>query len=1036
MRWLDLALLLAISVLAAAASAAENDDSSAVKSQFDQPPRQYAPAPLWVWNERLTDEQVRGTLRDLAGQSVKQAFVHPRPGLVTPYLSDEWFRLWKVALDEAERLDMNLWIYDENSYPSGFAGGWVPELMPEARAQTLVFRETKQVEPHADIVAVFRITGEVFDDVTKELASGKLLAGRYLVAQIQWTKPLPWNGNRPYVDLLRPGVTEKFLEVTLEAYRKQLGDQFGKRIPGSFTDEPHLQAGGGVAWSDRMFDRFEHRFGYSLRPNLPSLVRETGDWRRVRHNFMQFLHEQFVEHWAKPYYEYCEKHQLEFTGHYWEHSWPQCASVPDNMAMYAWHQRPAIDCLMNQYKEDVHAQFGNVRIVKELASVANQMGRRRTLCEAYGAGGWDLRFEDMKRIGDWLYVLGVNTMDEHLSYVSIRGARKRDHPQSFSYHEPWWNDYHVLARYYTRLSLALSSGQQVNHTVVLQPTTTAWMYQFAPKGVAKDKLDELGNAFQSLVTDLEKAQVEFDLACEPMMADHGSVKVESGSAKLVIGRRAYDLVILPPGAENLNSSTHRLLDKYAAAGGRVLACGAAPAYLDGQPSKVVAGLAAKPGWQTVPTHAAIEAAAKATRDRFLLEKTAADGAVLYHHRRQLADGQIVFLVNTSIDAATAGRFEAAGQSVELWNPVDGSTRPYPYQAATGKVRGEFALAPCGSLLLFVGTKPGTAAPAARAPQVAEMPAAGPVEVRRAEPNVLTLDYVDVEAGSKSLTNSYFYPAQQFVFQANGFDRNPWDSAVQFREEILKTKIPAESGFSATYRFRIERAVPRQLWFALERADLYTVRCNDQPVAAIPGQWWLDRAFAKLNLAGLAKVGENRVTITARPFTVFHELEPAYLLGDFSLRAGDRGFVVESDQGLSLRADGWNRQGHPFYAGPVVYRQSFVVAKKAGAYRVALGAWYGSVARVSVNGKPSGAIFHQPWQCDVTDAVIEGKNVVEVAVVGTLKNTLGPHHGNVQLGTAWPRMFQQGPKEGPPPGAEYNTVGYGLFAPAVLQAVRP
>ena len=48
----------------------------------------------------------------------------------------------------------------------------------------------------------------------------------------------------------------------------------------------------------------------------------------------------------------------------------------------------------------------------------------RTLCEAYGAGGWDLRFEDMKRIGDWIYVLGVNTLDEHLSYITIRGTRK------------------------------------------------------------------------------------------------------------------------------------------------------------------------------------------------------------------------------------------------------------------------------------------------------------------------------------------------------------------------------------------------------------------------------------------------------------------------------------------------------------------------------------------------------------------------------------------------------------------------------------
>src|SRR5436190_20253277 len=99
---------------------AKATDSGAVKKLFTQPTRDYSSAPLWVWNDMLTERQIRDTMRDLAGQQVKQVFVHPRPGLMTPYLSKEWFRLWKIALDEAERLDMNVWIYDENSYPSGF----------------------------------------------------------------------------------------------------------------------------------------------------------------------------------------------------------------------------------------------------------------------------------------------------------------------------------------------------------------------------------------------------------------------------------------------------------------------------------------------------------------------------------------------------------------------------------------------------------------------------------------------------------------------------------------------------------------------------------------------------------------------------------------------------------------------------------------------------------------------------------------------------------------------------------------------------
>ena len=130
-----------------AVATARASDCSQLRAIFADPPRQYSTAPLWVWNDMLTDEQVIGTLRDLASQQVKQAFVHPRPGLMTPYLSADWFRLWKVALAEAERLDMNLWIYDENSYPSGFAGGWVPELMPESRGRGLAFHEQNRPPP-------------------------------------------------------------------------------------------------------------------------------------------------------------------------------------------------------------------------------------------------------------------------------------------------------------------------------------------------------------------------------------------------------------------------------------------------------------------------------------------------------------------------------------------------------------------------------------------------------------------------------------------------------------------------------------------------------------------------------------------------------------------------------------------------------------------------------------------------------------------------------------------------------------------------
>lgn len=1010
--------------LKSSAQHAQTANSAQVKALFADPPREYSSAPLWVWNDMLTEEQIVSTMRDLAGQKVKQVFVHPRPGLMTPYLSDDWFRLWKVALKEAERLDMNVWIYDENSYPSGFAGGLVPEAMPESRGLGLHFSHVKNPpKPDENTLAVYRLTDDGFENVTdKAKTSQSLPEGRYLVGSIRQAPSGGWFGGKYYVDLLAPGVTEKFIAITLDAYRRELGEHFGKRIPGVFTDEPHLAPAGGIHWSRRLPGDFKKRWGYDLIDHLPSLIRPIGDYKKVRHNFYQLLLELFIERWAKPCYEYCDRHGLEFTGHYWEHGWPGAGHGGDNMAMYAWHHRPAIDTLMNQYSEDTHAQFGNVRAVKELSSVANQLGRTRTLCEAYGAGGWDLRFEDMKRIGDWLYVLGVNTLDEHLSYITIRGARKRDHPQSFSYHEPWWQAYNVMASYFTRLSAALSSGRQINTVLLIEPTTTAWMYQ--PDSSHRDNLNKIGNEFQQMATALSKAQVEYDIGCEDIIARNGSVE----EALFTVGQRQYEIVIIPPLTENLNSKTMNLLEAYVENGGTVLCCDSPPGLIDGKPSNRAQLTSQNSSWKQIDPAAVTAILTERSKDGLAVHRDDNDKGILFHHRRRLDDGEILFLVNTSIDSSSSGSIESAMKGLEQWDLETGDVESYPFVNASGGIRANFKLPPCGSLLLFLSKQRGRPAPP-DLPKTSKVRPAGKLNTKRVDLNVLTLDYVDIKAGGQTKEDLYVYQANQFAFQKNGMDRNPWDSAVQFRDELIIKKFEADSGFEATYHFTIEQRIPHPLYIVIERADLYTITCNGKKVSAQKGSWWLDKAFGKINITSAARVGENTVTIKASPMTIYHELESAYVLGDFALKDADSGFTIVPENSLKLGK--WNQQGYPFYAAGVSYKQRFRISRTSGRYFVSLPDWYGSVAEVLVNSKSAGYIYRRPWECDVTKSISAGVNNIEVVVIGTLKNTLGPHHGNPSLGTAWPGMFHKAPNPGPPPGQQYSNVGYGLLKPFEL-----
>ena len=997
------------------------DDFDALRGIFQDPPREYTSGPLWVWNDMLTEEQIESTLEDLASQGVKQAFVHPRPGLMTPYLSEDWFRLWKKALATAERLDMNIWIYDENSYPSGFAGGFVPEAMPESRAQGLVMEDATAAPAWSDdVLGVYQIGDAGVTNVTADVRDGKTLPeGRYSVVRVALMKPSPWYGDWWFVDLLRPGVTQKFLEITLDAYAREVGDQFGKRLPGSFTDEPHLRPVGQFHWTPDLPEQFEQRWGYSLLDHLPSLAQPVGDWRRVRHNYYDTIHELFVERWAKPYYEYCAAHNLEFTGHYWEHEWPNCTSIPDNMAMYAWHQRPAIDTLFNRYAEDVHAQFGNTRAVLELASVANQLGKNRTLCEAYGGGGWDMRFEDMKRIGDWLLVLGVNTLDEHLSRISMRGARKADYPPSFSYHATWWDSYHVVTKYFARLSAAMSHGEQINDVLVIEPTTTAWMYQGEPAGPR----NALGDSFQKFVVDLAQAQAEFDLGSEDIIADHGSVV----GAGLVVGERTYHAVVIPPLTENLDGATVDLLEKYIAGDGVVFVCAdSPPAFVDGQASDRLAKLAGEPYWRKSTTKDLTSGLLEAQAARgVVIKRAGGDKGILYHHRRQFSGGELIFLVNTSIDASTRGVIANVSGKANIWNLETGAVEPQ-FMDQGNLV---FEIAPAGSLLVEVARNEPPTGPTPEATGGSPLAPTGPMAIRRAEPNLLVLDYMDLSIHGKELKKIYYHPAAELAFTEHGLPNNPWFHAVQFSDKLISKTFPEDSGFAATYHYTIDGAVPADLRAVVERPDIYTIACNGEPVAATPGEWWFDKQFGVLDIAKHSKAGENSLTIVAKPFTMFHELAAVYILGDFGLRPADSGFVIAASH--ELAPGPWNEQGMPIYGDAVSYSQEFTIGAPAATYRVELPSWYGSVAEVFVNGASAGHIWHQPWQCDVT-GLKAGANTIEVRVTGTPKNMFGPHHGNAGLGLAGPHNFRDAPESGPPAGATYQTIGYGLFAPFTVK----
>ena len=405
--------------------------------------------------------------------------------------------------------------------------------------------------------------------------------GRYMVFILRDFQKSAWYGGFSYVDLLVKGVTEKFIDITFTGYKNAVGEDFGKTIPGIFTDEPHTDTdvGGTVRWSPDLASCFKDLYGYDLEANMISVLEETGNWMKVRHDYYATILDMFIKRWSVPMSDYCTKNNLSWTGHYWEHGWPSPLKGPDNMAMYAYHQILAIDLLYNSQKERPD-QFGNIRSVKELSSAVNQFGRRRALSETYGGSGWEFRFDEMKRNGDWAFVLGVNLLNQHLSFMSLMGDRKFDYPQSFGPYSPYWKQYRYQTDYFGRLSVALTSGKQKNRILILEPTTTAWMY-FSPRNDKINKrFNDINPAFRSLLSLLEQKQVEYDLGSEHIIRDYGKVSGKFFS----INECSYDIIIVPDVMDNMEVSTYRLLKKYIANGGKVIQLGEGVKFIDAEPS--------------------------------------------------------------------------------------------------------------------------------------------------------------------------------------------------------------------------------------------------------------------------------------------------------------------------------------------------------------------------------------------------------------------------------------------------------------------
>ena len=304
------------------------------------PGSEYRGAPFWAWNGKLEPEELRKQIRIMRQMGLGGFFMHSRVGLATPYLSKEWMDCIAACVDEAEKLDMQAWLYDEDRWPSGAAGGLVTRN-EKYRMHRLVLehiRKPNQLKWSKDVLAAFAVSFR-----NKTIVGGLRRLGRnapvpalakgeeILVFRDYRKEGSDWFNGYSYLDTMNREAVQKFIEVTHEAYCKHFPKIIGKRIPGIFTDEPNYGGIGHFIWAAKPGERlgcvlpwtpklpliFKKRYGYDLLSNLVELFyliedREISSVRLHYYDCITFL---FVDAFARQIGAWCHKHKCLHIGH-------------------------------------------------------------------------------------------------------------------------------------------------------------------------------------------------------------------------------------------------------------------------------------------------------------------------------------------------------------------------------------------------------------------------------------------------------------------------------------------------------------------------------------------------------------------------------------------------------------------------------------------------------------------------------------------------------------------------------------------------
>ncbi len=981
--------------------------------QFQNPSSQYRSAPFWAWNSRLSPDEVERQIRDMKKQGIGGFFIHSREGLETPYMGEDWFQCIHRAIETAKELDMKAWLYDEDRWPSGTAGGAIMKSGgDDSRYKGLTLQLSRNLPSDlSNIQAVYRVSARGMDCTYYErltnpnqFQSIALPEGEYyMVFRVEICFKSEWFNDETPPDNLNAASVRRFIEATHEKYFLHEGGEFGKTIPGIFTDEPGLadshthfpEDRAWLPWTYSLPEFFQKQRGYDVFDTLPVIFFNGEGQAKARHDFWRTVTELYDQAYFQQIGEWCTEKGLAFTGHLLQEDKLGLGTKVGGAIMphYRHMAVPGIDMLTERCTEII--------TVKQCSSVVNQLGKKWMLSETYGCTGWDFSFDGQKWMGDWQFVHGVNIRCQHLALYSIAGCRKRDYPPVFNYQTAWWNKNHDIDDYFSRISLVMSEGDAVRDVLVLHPASTAWSRMGCnPYGVphrSRDRdlpaINAYGEQFNQFLAYLSGCHFDYDLGDETILSQVGSIK----DGRLTVGRISYSAVVIPP-IDTMLESTFKLLKQFLDSGGKAVAVQPLPTMIEGVPDSAL---------EQVFTHPNLTVAERENQVCHALESilsrrvslTGSDGCeipCLLYLLKDCGNSFSLFVVNNDRQRGYHVTLSAgiSGKITQL-DPLTGN---YWERSSSRSDRMELSEYFYGNeSKLFIIEKNSPMAVGKEEPPVNPdclrescISAAAPrYQYSLDQPNALTLDKCRWRFLDGTWSDEMdVWRAQDQIRSALGM-RPVYTNGILQRYKWVHSPHPKDGvPVEFSFHFQVRDIPDSECYLAVEYAQDYSFSFNGMPLETKPDGWFIDRSFSKVPLPAFLP-GENTIVISTNYLNRM-EFEDCYLIGSFGVNANRE--IISLPQFL-VNGD-WCLQGFPHYAGTVTYHAEIPVPDKiSGKLFLSFDKASASVAGVSVNGNFVGDVFTECQKyIDISEFVHAGESLnVDIAVVSSPRNLLGPFH---------------------------------------------